>query len=283
MRVFPIFFGALAAATVAVARADVHEAFLTTPFDRALPRWCERYHHGHWIGASLRLTRSRRVVSECAAGGRQTSLSCTDPGCDSCAKRARSPCAKVGDRRGNAVVQTARDHPGRRRAVTALFRIERQLGLGDSHLALYAALHPHCHTTAQAILVPDRPGRYHLNVAAFNQFIGGNRRRYRICLTDPMNEISPPLASEIRLDEDVPYEWTLWAELDANGRIVATSTVTDEAGNVLGTGHHGFRSATATSWFGVAEAAARYGFGAQFGSAPGRPAVRLLRFDGVSR
>lgn len=284
MRVFCIALGALvAAATGAVARADVHETFVTTPFDPATPRWCERYHHGHWVARSIRLTRSRPVRSECAAGGKRTRLSCAEPGCDGCGYGTESPCAKVGDPRGNAVVQTVRDHTGLRRSVAARFRIEGQLPLAGSHLALYVALHPHCHTTAQAILVPDRPGTYHLNVAAFNQFIGGDRGRYRGCLADPMSEISAPIASDIRLDVGVSYEWVLWAELDASGHIVATSAVSDEDGTVLGTGHYTFRSAEATSWFGVAGAAARYGFGAQFGSAPGAPAVRLLRFDGVSR
>lgn len=284
MRVFCIALGAVvAAATGAIAGADVHETFVTTPFDPAAPRWCERYHHGHWGSRSIRLTPSRPATSECEAGGKRRRLSCTEPGCDACGRRAKSPCAKVGDPRGNAVVQTVDDHPGSRRAVAARFRIERQLPLADSHLAMYVALHPHCHTTAQALLVPDRPGTYHLNVAAFNQFIGGDRALYRACLADPMSEMSAPLATDIQLDVGASYEWTLWAELDANGHIVATSAVSDANGTVLGTGHYTFGTATATSWFGVAGAAARFGFGAQLGGAPGAPAVRLLRFDGVSR
>jgi hypothetical protein len=178
------------------------------------------------------------------------------------------------------------DDPGTRRTVTARFRIERQLPLADSHLAVYAALHPHCHTTAQAILVPDRPGVYHLNVAAFNAFIGGDRERYRVCLGNPMNEISAPLATDIVLGEGASYAWTLATELDARGHIVATSTVAAEDGTILGVGHHVFTSTVATSWFGVAGAAARYGFGAQFGTGPspsgGEPALLLLGFDGES-
>jgi hypothetical protein len=264
-------------------RARVNDRFVTTPFDATAPRWCERYHHGHWMSeGGIRFERSGAAASECEAGGPGTSLSCHEPGCDPCG-HVGSPCAKIGDPLGNAVVQTATDDPGVRRSVTARFRIERQLPIGESHLALYAALHPHCHTTAQAILVPDRPGVFHLNVAAFNEFIGGDRRRQRVCLTEPMHEISPPLAVDLRLDEGVRYAWTLTAELDARGHLVAVSTVADQRGNVLGSGRYTFVSAPAVSWFGALGAAARYGFGAQLGAGAGDPAVMLLEFDGASR
>jgi hypothetical protein len=76
---------------------------------------------------------------------------------------------------------------------------------------------------------------------------------------------------------------TLTTALDRDGHLVAASVVTDAHGRVLGSGRHTFRSAVATSWFGVAGAAARYGFGAQFGAGAGDPAVLLLRFDAEAR
>ena len=269
-------------ATVAPARSEVHETFTTTPFGPTAPRWCERYHHAHWVGGAVRLTRSRPEASECGVAGDRAARSCREPGCDACGT-AGSPCAKVGDPLGNAVIETVRDDPGIRRTVTARFAIERPLPLAESHLAVYAALHPHCHTTVQAILVPDRPGAYHLNVAAFNQFIGGDRRRYRVCLDHPMHEISPPLARDVVLAEGRPYVWTLTTELDRTGRLVASSTVVDDAGARLASGRYTFTAGDVRGWFGVAGAAARYGFGAQLGRDPADPALRLLRFDAASR
>ena len=260
-----------------------HDTFETSPFAPRTPRWCERYHHGHWDGSVVRLKASSTDASECAAGeGPLASLSCAEDGCGPCGCCTGSPCSKIGEPQGNAVIQTTADVPGSRRSTTATFAIERQLPVGGTHLGLYAALHPHCHTTVQAILVPDRPGVFHLNVAAFNQFIGGDSAIYRSCLENPLAAISPPLASEIALGEGHTYRWTLEAHLDPAQHVVASTSIEDASGLRLGSGSHTFTEATAGDWFGVAGRGARYAFGAQLSTAAspsgGSPAVLLLDF-----
>jgi hypothetical protein len=265
----------------------LHDPFDTTPFDDRNPRWCERYHHGHYRGHAVRLTPSRATDAACTAGeGAGSSSSCVDPGCDACAARAPSPCAKVGDPHGNAVIQTVRDYVGTRRAVTAQFLIERQLPVGESHVAIYAAMHPHCHSTVQAILVPDGVGMYHLNVAVMQHYIGGNRVLYRRCLSDPVERISPPIADHLALVEGHAYRWTLVTVLREDGELVVSSNLETSDGVQLGSGRYRFSDVAVRSWFGVAGGAARYAFGAQFSAADspsgGAPSVLLLSFDGRS-
>ena len=192
----------------------------------------------------------------------------------------------MGDPLGNAVIQTTADHPGNHRVVTARFRIDRQLPAGESHLALYAALHPHCHTTAQAILVPDRPGVFHLNVAAFNQFIGGDAAVYPECTSDPLATISPLLARDVPLAEGREYRWTLAARLDASGTLVMASKVIAGDGAILASGRYTIAPEGIARWFGVAGKAARFGFGAQFSRQPspsgGEPVLSLLAIRAVA-
>ena len=175
-----VVLGALAAS--ALAAAGPIETFDESPFAGPTPRWCERYHHAHWVGGAVRFTRSAPLFRECTQGDEDASRSCDEDGCAPCGCCTGSPCAKVGDPNGNAVLMTARDDVGPRRSITVHFALEHRLRPVSSHLGLYAALHPHCHTTVQALLVPDGPGTYHLNLAVLNQYIGGDRARYRDCL-----------------------------------------------------------------------------------------------------
>jgi hypothetical protein len=255
------------------------DAFATSPFEAASPRWCERYHHAHYTDGVVRFTRSSDAPPECSRGeATREAHSCTEIGCGACA-RDGSPCAKIGDPNGNAILETARDEPGSKRSIIAEFEVERQLPVGGTHIGIYVALHAHCHTTVQGLLVPDRPGVYHLNLAAFNQYIGGDEDAYRRCREKPLAEISPPLAEEIEIPEGRRTTWTLQARLDAAGHVIASSAVRDSGGVLLGAGRHTFAQAVATSWFGVAGGASRYAFGAQLGTGPspsgGEPAVLL--------
>ena len=257
------------------------DRFAVSPFEASKPRWCERYHHAHWTAGAIHFRPSGRAAAECTASdGPLSSLSCNDPGCDPCSAKSGSRCSKIGDPRGNAILQTARDAPGQRRSIRATFVIERQLPIGGSHLGLYVAIHPRCHTTLQAILVPDRPGVYHLNVAAFNQPIGDGGELDPSCREHPLEAISPPLADEIALHEGQRYVWTMDGSLDASGHLVASSRIADAGGKVLATGHHVFTEAPAAAWFGVPQRAARYAFGAQFSAAPspsgGVPSLLLV-------
>jgi hypothetical protein len=269
-------------ATAGVAGPGFDDTFTTTPFDAAAPRWCERYHHGHYVGGAVRFSRSSASGPECRAGGEGTSLSCREEGCDPCACCAGSPCSKVGDPQGNAVIQTAGDHLGVRRSVTAKFQIERQLPVGGAHIGIYVALHPHCHTTVEGLLVPDRPGVYHLNLAASNQYIGGAPGKYRECRENSFAAISQPLASEIALGAGEVYTWRLDARLDAESYVVASSVVQGASGATLASGEYRFTDARADSWFGRAGKGARYAFGAQLAQAAspsgGEPSLLLLEF-----
>jgi len=148
------------------------DGFATSPFEATSPRWCERYHHAHYVDGMVRFTRSSDAAAECSRGEvAGEARSCSGIGCDPCGREG-SPCAKIGDPNGNAVLETTRDEPGSERIIVAEFEVERQLPLDGTHIGIYVALHEHCHTTVQGLLVPDRPGVYHLNLAAFNQFIG---------------------------------------------------------------------------------------------------------------
>jgi hypothetical protein len=271
------------AASVTSLEARVREDFATTPFDPAAARWCERYHHAHFRDGAIRFEPSTPDASQCDAGRREhTALSCEEAGCGPCSSDGPSPCSKLGDRRGNAVLLTAVDQVGTRRSVTAWFRIERPLVAPETHLGLYAALHPHCHTTTQAILVPDGGDRFHLNLAVFNQFIGGDEERHAVCRRHPHAEITSPLDAEIVLRPGVDYRWVLRTELDARGGIVAETTVTDARGFLLGAGRRGFPEARAEGWFGRPGEAARFAFGGQLGDPGGAASVAsviLLRVD----
>jgi len=262
----------------------LRERFATTPFAADAPRWCERYHHAHFDAGSIRLTRSDTAsADECALGeeaGR--ALSCTSPGCDPCGCAPPcSPCAKAADVNGNAVLMTTSDAPGARRVAVATFVIERAMPAG-SHIGLYVALHPHCHTTVQGLLVADGAGEFHLNVAALNEYIGGDSTLYAACREDPFSAISPPLAERIVLREGARYRWRLAARLEPNGHVRVSSTVRPVGGGSVRAGRYVFSPANAARWFGAAGGAARYAFGAQFSRAPspsgGDPVLRLLEF-----
>lgn len=243
-------------------------------------RWCERYHHAHATSGGILLQRSEHGSDACTSGGGR---SCSAAGCDACdCEPPCSPCAKVGDPQGNAVLMTTFDAVGTEREATARFTIERQLPV-DGHVGLYVAIHPHCHTTVQGLLVADAPGEFHLNVAVINQFIGGRGPGTDLCRIDPVLEISPPLAERIALEEGRSYEWRLTATLSGRERIDVASEVRDAAGERLASARHVFEVPGAWRWFGVAGAAARYAFGAQYTLAPspagGDPALRLSSFS----
>ncbi len=288
-RVAFCFLAALGVGTRSGADEYFHESFSSSPFDPAAPRWCERYHHGHFADGAVRFHRSAASPDECASGrAERSSLSCATAGCEPCGSGVGSPCAKVGDPWGNAVIMTTADHVGTRRSVAARFEIERQLPVGEAHLGLYAALHPHCHMTVQAMLVPDRPAVYHLNLAAINEEIGGDAEVYRECRRNVVHAISPPLAAGIKLDEGEVYFWTLRVHLDSRQDIVASTSIGDIGGRVLASSRHVFTGApAAAAWLGVAGQAARYAFGAQLSLAPspsgGEPSVLLLDFAGRAR
>lgn len=245
----------------------------------AAARWCERYHHGHSSEAGILLQRSEGAARACRSG---SGRSCVAAGCDPCGcEPPCSPCAKVADPSGNAVVMTAFDAVGSERAATARFTIVRQLPT-QAHVGLYVAIHPHCHTTVQGLLVADAPGEFHLNVAAINQFIGGEGQANDLCRVDPFMEISPPLVERIALEEGRSYEWRLTAALSASERIDVISELRDAADRRLASARHVFHVQGAWRWFGVAGAAARYAFGAQYTLAPspsgGEPALLLESF-----
>jgi hypothetical protein len=251
--------------------------FATTPFAPGAPRWCERYHHAHFTGGAVRFLPSMSAASECDAGlGARAALSCADDGCAPCSANGPSPCAKIGDRLGNAVLMTAADRVGARRRIAVRFRIERPLLAPETHLALYAALHPHCHTTSQAILVPDGDDRFHLNLAVFNQFIGGDEERYFACRRHPHAEVSPPLADGIVVRTGAEYRWVLRSELDERGGLVLETSISDARGRLLAAGRRHFADAQAWEWFGRARAAARFGFGGQLGDPAGEDEVAAL-------
>jgi hypothetical protein len=244
------------------------ETFAESPFAGSKPSWCERYHHAHWVGGAIRFTRSARLFHECTPqGDGDSARSCDEAGCSPCGCCAGSPCAKVGDANGNAILMTARDEVGPRRSITVRFALEHRLQLVSSHLGLYAALHPHCHTTVQALLVPDGPDAYHLNLAVLNQYIGGDRARYRACVEHPFAEISPALVGDIRLKEAESYRWTLAVE-PAGGDIAVTSLVETAAGTRLAQAEYRFTVPGVWSWLGIADGASRYAFGVQFGPLP---------------
>jgi hypothetical protein len=262
------------------ALSTLEDDFATSPFDPRHPRWCERYHHGHWEEGVVRLFPSG--PSECEVGPVRAYRSCEEKGCSACDAAGGSPCAKAGDPRGNAVIQTVSDQLGTERVATAIFTIERALPVGGSHLGLYVAFHPHCHGTVQSILVPDGPGVYHLNVAMFNEYIGGDRAAYRSCLRDPVASISPPLAESIELAEGRRYRWTLRASLESAARIVTSSELWDDTGTSLAHAGYVLTGPGLGAWFGAAGGASRFAFGAQFSRTPspsgGSPALRLLEF-----
>lgn len=257
-----IVVGALAAS--ALDSPATVETFAESPFAGSRPSWCERYHHAHWVGGAIRFTRSAPLFHECTLEGDEKSRSCDEAGCSPCGCCAGSPCAKVGDPHGNAVLMTARDEVGPRRSISARFAVEQRLQPVSSHLGLYAALHPHCHTTVQALLVPDGPATYHLNLAVLNEYIGGDRARYRACLEHPFSEISPALVGDIRLNAAEAYRWTLAVE-PAGDEIAVTSSVETADGNLLAQAEYRFTVPGVRAWLGVAGGAARYGFGVQFG------------------
>jgi len=254
--------------------------FQTSPFAGADARWCERYHHAHFSGGEISFVRSERSADACTA---DDGRSCVEPGCDPCGcEPPCSPCSKVGDRQGNAIAMTTFDAVGDRRVATARFRIERQLPV-QAHVGIYVALHPHCHTTVQGLLVADGPGDFHLNVAAFNEFIGGDATLNAACRADTFSEISPPLATRIALVEGRVYTWELSATLvDAQRIEVATAVRDADDDRTLATARHAFTVPGAARWFGVAGGAARYGFGAEYTLAAspsgGEPEIRLTSF-----
>jgi hypothetical protein len=243
-------------------------------------RWCERYHHAHVTIGGIRVERSERSDDACTSGGGR---SCRDAGCDAClCDPPCSPCAKVADPQGNAVLMTSSDAVGTEREATARFTIERQLPV-DAHVGLYVAIHPHCHTTVQGLLVADAPGEFHLNVAASNQFIGGRGPANDLCRVDPVADISAALAERIALEEGRSYAWRLTAALAERERIDVTTELRDATGRRLASARHVFRVPGAWRWFGVAGGAARYAFGAQYTLAPspsgGDPALLLESFS----
>lgn len=265
-------------------RGPLRERFATSPFAASAPRWCERYHHAHFAAPGVRFTRSGPAsAAECDAGvaaGR--ALSCAMAGCDACdCTPPCSPCAKAGDPNGNAVLMTTSDAPGTRRVAIATFTIEGRMPAG-SHVGLYVALHPHCHTTVQGLLVADAPGRFHLNVAAIDQAIGGKPSLSAGCGVEPFGDVSPPLATDIALREGERYRWRLAASLDGDGRITVATRVSPARGGRSSGGRYRFTPPRAARWFGAAGGASRYGFGAQFTRAAspsgGEPALRLLEF-----
>lgn len=247
---------------------SLRDTFATTPYAPSHPRWCERYHHGHWTGHAIRFTASKSDHAECRLGTDDGSgLGCREAGCDPCDCCRGSPCSKIGDPLGNAVIMTTADFPGTRRTIRARFRIERQLPVGDAHLALYAALHPHCHTTIQAILVPDAPGVFHLNLAAFNAFIGGDRETYGTCTTDRLEHVSTPRGGDFTLDENVDYVWTL-ATVGTGDAVAMRSKVATATGRVVASGRDEILADGIAHWHGTTDGAARFAFGAQFSRAP---------------
>lgn len=277
LRIAVVLAGVLAGCERAASWTD---RFETDPFSGAEARWCERYHHAHLAdGGGISFVRSERSSDACTADGGR---SCVVPGCDPCGcEPPCSPCAKVGDAKGNAIVMTTHDALGDRRVASARFTIVRQMP-PEAHVGIYVALHPHCHTTVQGLLVADRPGEFHLNVAAFNEFIGGDPAQYESCRSDPFAEISPPLAAGLRLDEGRTYEWELSAALVDARRIDVASVLRDENGGTIATATHTFDVAGASRWFGVAGGAARYGFGAEYTRAAspsgGEPELLLTSF-----
>lgn len=248
----------------------LRDDFATTPFAPEAPRWCERYHHAHFVDGGIRFEPSTTHPAECDAGvDAHAALSCVADGCGPCSADALSPCAKIGDRFGNAVLMTTRDRVGPRRSITVRFRIDRPLVAPRTHLGLYAALHPHCHSTVQAILVPDGNERFHLNLAVFNEFIGGDAERYAACRRNSYAEISAPLAHGIVLRTGEDHRWVLRSELDADGGVALETAVSDAHGRLLGAGRRRFPAARAKEWLGEPGAAARFAFGGQLGDAGG--------------
>jgi hypothetical protein len=120
------------------------DSFATNPYPT---RWCERFHHVHWIGGHMRGFRASDGV--CDAGG------CCS-GCVAGCSTAPTSGANLAITRSN-FAGTVRSG-----AIDFGFPVALNPATGD-HIAVFSVVHPNCHTGYEGILAPTTSGTFNLS------------------------------------------------------------------------------------------------------------------------